>query len=330
MNYRTWDMCGRESVRDARPGVTKLVNQADVCVIYNPAAGRGRALRRLQSLRRTLGARADFQATTSPGHAEELALQAAKSGFSVIGAAGGDGTVHEVANGIVGAGRPEVSLAIYPVGSANDYAHSLGLDSEWWLRPGSELGTRPVDVGLVRAGDGRERYFVNGLGLGFNGAVTMESRRIQRLQGVVLYTAALLRALLFHYRFPMMSVIMDGALKQMPTLALSVAIGRREGNFVLAPNAQVDDGLFDYLHVGPLPRWKLLGYVPRMISGRIPADDPAVRTGRCRQVTLHSEVPFPVHVDGELFCTPGDNLRQLEIHILPHALRVQTSTGDCP
>src|SRR5947209_3201530 len=154
----------------------------DICVIFNPSAGRGRARRRIERLRQVLGSRAKFQATRGPGHGEELAYQAAQAGFPVLGAAGGDGTVHEVANGILRAGRSDVSLAVYPVGSANDYAHSLGLDAGWWLQPHSSVGVRSVDVGIVRSEGRPERYFINGLGLGFNGAVTLESRRIRRLQ----------------------------------------------------------------------------------------------------------------------------------------------------
>ena len=109
----------------------------NICVIYNPKAGKGRAKRRMDRLRATLGGRAEFQPTSNPGHGEDLAFHAAQNGFSVVAAAGGDGTVHEVANGILRAGRPEIALAIFPIGSANDYAHSLGQDCEWWLRPGA-------------------------------------------------------------------------------------------------------------------------------------------------------------------------------------------------
>src|SRR5207244_7509708 len=143
---------------------------------------------------------------------------------------------HEVANGILRAGRPEVTLTVFPIGSANDYAHSLGLDADWWLHGDSGVNACHVDVGKARTPGGRERFFVNGLGLGFNGAVTLESRRVRGLQGVPLYTIALLRALWRHYTAPDMAVTIDGATRRGPTLALTVALGRREGNFVLAPH----------------------------------------------------------------------------------------------
>src|SRR5207302_11102573 len=169
--------------------------------------------------------------------------------------------------------------------------------------------TRTVDVGFVRAADGRERYFVNGVGVGFNGAVTLESQRIRRLQGVWLYSLALFRALCYRFTAPVMTIDMDQSVRRLPTLALSVAIGRREGNFVLAPNALVDDGLFDYLHVGRLRRWELVRYFPGMITGDLPTGHPEIRRGRCRHVRLQAEGPLIVHLDGELFSRPEDNLR---------------------
>ncbi len=297
------------------------MSAARICVIYNPAAGRGRGSARLDRLRRTLGAAAEFWPTSGPGQAEELALRAAGTGFSVVAAAGGDGTVHEVANGVLRSESNTVTLAVVPVGSANDYAHSLGLDDRWWLRPDPTVSVHLVDVGIVRSGV-RSRFFVNGLGLGFNGAVTLESRRIKRLQGLALYGLAFLRALWLHFHSPLMTVRLDDAeARTLPTLALSLALGRREGNFVVAPNALLDDGLFDYVHVGPLRRRDLLAFVPGMITGRL-REHPDVRMGNCRRVRLRSEAALTVHVDGEFFCKPNDDVLTLEVDLLPARLRV--------
>lgn len=306
------------------PSKPKTQRDRDVCVIFNPAAGRGRARQRLESLRASLGSRAVFSATRGPGHGEELAFEAATRRFPIVAAAGGDGTVHEVANGLLRAGRPETALAVFPIGSANDYAHSLGLAPGWWQNTDPTATARPVDVGVARTTDGRERYFVNGAGAGFNGAVTLESQRIRRLQGVWLYSLALFRALRDRFTAPTMMVEIDGNAERLPTLALSMAIGRREGNFVLAPHAVVDDGLFDYLHVGSLSRWELFRYFPGMLTGHLPANHPAIRIGRCRRAALHSQTSLLVHLDGELFSRPQDELHDLEMRILPAALRVQT------
>ncbi|OAI54933.1 hypothetical protein AYO44_13990 [Planctomycetaceae bacterium SCGC AG-212-F19] len=291
----------------------------DTCVIFNPTAGRRRLSDHLDRFRREFGPHFQPMPTQHAGHAEELAYEAATAGFSVVAAAGGDGTVHEVANGILRADRPDVALRVVPMGSANDYAASLDISS---AAPHRVLGIRHVDVGLVRGAGGRQRYFVNGLGLGFNGAVTLESRKIRHLRGVPLYSLALLRALCYQFRCPEMSIAFDGTVRRTPTLALTVNIGQREGNFVMAPDALIDDGLFDYLQAGGLRRWEMLRFLPAMITGKLPANHPQIWQGRCRTVTVESAEPLSVHLDGEFFCQPQDRVFQIEVTSLPGALRV--------
>ena len=153
--------------------------------------------------------------------------------------------------------------------------------------------------------------------------MTLESRHVRGLRGVPLYGVALLRALCLHYEYPPMAVTIDGESRCTPTLALTVALGRREGNFVLAPDAKLDDGLFDYLHAGPISRLGLLRYLPRMITGKIPKDDSRLRIGRCKYVIVHSEKPLLAHVDGEFLCRPEEGIHSVDIELIPAALRVQ-------
>jgi diacylglycerol kinase family enzyme len=270
-----------------------------------------------------LGAAGDFRPTEGPGHAVELARQAANAGFAVVGAAGGDGTVHEVANGLLLSGRNDVDLAVFPIGSANDYAYSIGLASGWWLDAQRMATAKPVDIGLVRTPCGKSRYFINGIGFGFNGAVTMESQQIHRLQGVLLYTTALVRALCFRFQRPTLTITIDGQTRQSPTVAFSVAIGQREGNFRLAPQAIVDDGLFDILHAADVARWEVLRYAPGMITGNLPTDHPQLWRGRCREVRVHSDAPLPVHLDGEMLCRPRDGVCDFDIEMLSRRLAVR-------
>jgi diacylglycerol kinase (ATP) len=313
------------------------MSKTDTCVILNPAAGnpaagQGRARRLLRRLQRTLGGRAEFWCTRSPGEAEELARRAAQMGFAYVGAAGGDGTIHEVANGLLHADRPEAVLVVFPIGSANDYAASLGLSHDWWLHESLDQGIRPVDVGMVQRPDGRTRYFINGVGLGFNAAVTLERNRIPWLRGVALYSLGLLGALCYRFARPVMRVTFhcdngqgdDAVIRQVPTLALSVAIGQREGNFRLTPKAQLDDGFFDYLQAGTLRRWELVRYLPQMISGDLPYWHPQLWHGRCQQVQVESETPLAAHLDGELFSRPEDATHRIDIMLLKHGLRAKT------
>jgi diacylglycerol kinase family enzyme len=296
------------------------VPSAEICVVFNPAAGKQRAAKRLQTLERHWGNRVHWRPTDAAGHAVELARQAAIEGYSIVAAAGGDGTVHEVANGLLLAGNRDVRFAVIPIGSANDYAHSL----EHAFPPNSESDVHAVDVGLVREPGGRQRYFVCCLGLGFNGMVTLESRRIRRLQGVALYGLATLRALWYHYGTPRMEITFDEEPpRQLRTLMMSVLVGRREGSFVMAPDAKLDDGLLDYAHAGDLTRWEVLRLLPRLALAGPPTAHAKVRLGRCRRIHLRSESPLAVHTDGEFFCRPDENIRELEMHIMPAALHVQ-------
>jgi diacylglycerol kinase family enzyme len=291
----------------------------ELCVIFNPAAGKHRARRRLDRLRAGWGERVDFWPTERSGHAADLARQAALAGYRVVAAAGGDGTAHEVLNGLMAAARPEVRFSIIPIGSANDYAHSLGLDRD----DGQAPQQRAVDVGRVRSPDGREQFFGCNFGLGLNGAVTWESRHVRRLQGMALYGLATLRALRYHFRTPRMIFRIDEEPPwQSPTLLFSILLGRREGGFVLAPRAEVDDGWFDYIHAANLSRWEVLQFLPWIALFGPPEKYPKVRQGRCRRVVLQSEAPLIVHTDGEFFCLPSHDVRELHIDLLPGALTV--------
>jgi diacylglycerol kinase family enzyme len=298
------------------------MSPSKICVIYNPASGRGWSARRLEELRRAWAERAAFWPTAAPGQAEGLAVQAARSGFATVAAAGGDGTVHEVVNGLFHAQRPDIVLAVIPVGSANDYAASLGLDDRWWQHDDPAIGPHAVDVGIIRA-DGRCRYFIGSLGLGLLGRTAKESRRIRWLKGMFLYGLAALRTICFQYYLNLMTVRIDGKERTAPTLALTLELGRSEGNFVLAPEAELDDGMFDYIHAGSLRRLDFVRLLPRVLLGRgLPHDYPNLWLGRCRQVRIHAESPLVVHADGELFCIQADGVRDLEIDLLPRALRV--------
>jgi diacylglycerol kinase family enzyme len=216
-------------------------------------------------------------------------------------------------------------LAVFPLGSANDYAYGLGLESKGRPLFSSENQTRQVDVGWVKSETGRERYFVNSLGTGFSGFVALESRRIRRLQGLPLYGLAFLRTLCFRFATPPMRITFDGMARAGPTLSLTIAIGPREGSFVVAPQAKMDDGWFDYLHAGALSRWEVLRYMPRLASGgQLPSDHPQIWWGQCREVLLRSEAPLAVHLDGEFFCLPRQGVHELEMRTHPGLLKVRT------
>jgi diacylglycerol kinase family enzyme len=108
-------------------------------------------------------------------------------------------------------------------------------------------------------------------------------------------------------------------------LSLTIALGQREGNLVVAPHAVLEDGWFDYIQAGPLSRWQVLRHLPTLALGRdLPTDHPTIWQGRCRHVQVRSESPLMVHLDGEFFALPQDDVRELAVTLHPAALRVVT------
>ncbi len=296
-----------------------MIDPAKTCVIFNPASGRGRALRGIERYRQSANLNHDFRPTTAPGDAETIAERAVQDGFGKIVAAGGDGTVHEVANGILKASNPEVVFSVWPFGSANDYAHALGVDGD----PTQPTVIQEVDVGQIKAANGRHRYFVNGLGIGFNGDVTVEARRIKWVRGVLLYSLAVFKAMIWHFKKPKTTLQFDDKTRTAPTLALTLNLGQREGNFPLTPKADLSDGLFDYMHAGPVSRWDILRNFPNMLRGTLPADHPRMWLGQCRRLEAKCETPMRIHLDGEFFCHPEDGVRKVIVELLPARLRVE-------
>jgi diacylglycerol kinase family enzyme len=293
-----------------------------VCVIFNPAAGKKRGWQRLEAALPGWRSKAEFWPTERPGHAVELARRAALGGFEIVAAAGGDGTVHEVANGLLQAGRPEVCLAVLPLGSADDYAYSLAHDrDESRPDPG---GTRLVDAGVVRIDGRAEHFFVCCLGLGFGPCVTMESQRIRRLQGQLLYGVAALRAMWRRWgHLDLTGSLNDEPLPAGPTLTVSVMLGRREGGFMMAPEARLDDGWFDCVHAGRLTRWEALRLIPSLSTTGPPGSHPKLGFRRCRRLLIESKQSLAIHADGEMLCRPEDQVRRVEVELRPLCLPVR-------
>ena len=293
------------------------------CVIYNPVAGRGRAKRKIDETRRWAGPDAELMPTTGPGHALELARSAALAGFHKVIAAGGDGTVHEVANGLLRAERPEVVLGVWPLGSSNDYAFALGLHG--WFRQrgvGFALQTTAVDVGRLQI-PSDERYFVNCAGFGFNGMVAREARGIRLLSGMPLYSLAFVRAMIWHYRTPYRKTTFDESAVEGPTLSVSINLGIREGGFPITPDSSLVDGRFDTLHVSDLKRWQMACSLPGFMRGRVPTHLPELTRRLCSRVRSQGADPISIHADGEIVCEPTDGVREVEVELLQARLRVE-------
>jgi diacylglycerol kinase (ATP) len=292
-----------------------------LCLIHNPKAGRRSSQRQLEQLRRRFGDQLEVRGTTGPGVASEIARMAVEEGFAGVVAMGGDGTVHETATGLLNANRLNVPLIVCPAGSANDYAHSLVREfgeSVRWPRI-----TTSVDVGRVHGLSPRPAWFVNSLGLGFSARVTLESRRIRWLRGAWLYGLAALRAMTRYFDCHEWRVGIDGQPAEWrPVLMLSLLIGRREGNFLLAPRARMADGEFDFAIAGRLRRWDVIRLLPALALNGPPAGYRELATGRCHSLEIEAPMPIAAHVDGEILTRPEDDRRSARVELIPGRLPV--------
>lgn len=276
-----------------------------IAIVLNPAAGRGRAGRLLPALKRLIREvadrasptqRADWEIlqTSSGGQATEIAAQCAQSGFDVVAAAGGDGTLSEVLNGIVGASSV---LALLPMGTGNDFARTVGLDGS--LRSAVETlfsGVRkPIDIGLVHG-----RYFLNVAGCGFDAAVAETANRGPRwLSGAPAYIAAVVRTLP-RFRAADACLTIDGRRCSGRIMLCSVANARTYGGGMrIAPDARIDDGLFDLCILAEASIHEFLLAFPRVFSGRH-ATHPRITMARAARINIETQPPVPLLIDGDV------------------------------
>ena len=296
-------------------------------VILNPTAGRGAAARAWSAVRAVLessGVAWEMAETRERGHAAELAEGAARGGWPAVLALGGDGTVHEVANGLLRAGAdgaPPVPLGIIPVGSGNDFAELAGVpkDPAAAARRALSAAPRAVDVGRLRVGGLAERWFTNGVGIGLDASVAVEANRNRRLRGIGIYLWALARVLV-RFRPPRMRVWIDGEepLERPLTLVTIANGGRHGGGFWICPAAKIDDGVLDVCVCDALGRAGILGFLPRVMRGTH-VGAACVAMHRVHRIRISSPDPLPVHADGEII---AEDAREVEAEIVPGGLRV--------
>jgi len=297
-------------------------------LIFNPMADRGRSGQQASDLRAMVDEMggADWQGTEYPAHATEIAAQAALQGYQTIVALGGDGTVHEIVNGLMkieAAHRPR--LGIVPIGSGNDFAGGAGItmnNPQEAMRRVFTGTPKPVDVARIQDGTGRTEYFDNTLGIGFDAAINIRSRSIQSLQGFMMYLTATLLTIARDFAAPHMKVTYDGGTLDEPLMMITVGNGPREGGgFLTTPESKMDDGLLDFVYIRPVSKVRMLQLVPKVMNGTH-VKEKEVKIAQTTKLVVDADRALPIHADGELFAPYEADVRHVEITLVPGAIQV--------
>jgi diacylglycerol kinase (ATP) len=266
-------------------------------IIFNPVAGRRRAalLWRVLDVLAANGIRLDLAETHRAGHAEALAREAARGGASMVVAAGGDGTIAEVANGLMGSGA---RLGVIPLGTANVLAHELALPfAPRAVAAALAFGrTRTLWPGVARGPDS-SRLFVQMLGIGFDAQVVHRlSLPLKRVLGKGAYVVQSLQET-WRYKFPPIRLRIDS----METEAASAVISKGRlygGKFLLAPESRPADPGFSVILFGcggPAAALMYGAALPVGVLGRAPG----VRHVRARRIEVIGNAPIPAQADGD-------------------------------
>ena len=295
-------------------------------VIVNPVAGANATYRKwpkISSLLHHIGLPFEFQYTEGVGHAIELAREAVNNGCRFLVAVGGDGTVHEVANGILLSKElNEATIGIISTGTGSDFIRSAGIDRDYIKACSSLTGTRRrlIDVGVVeyhKDGQGHRRFFINSSGVGFDAAVAETSNRLPKfLGGTIPYIIGLLKSLAGYKNKPV-TISMGDKIESKRILSVVVANGRYFGGGMrVAPLADIDDGLLDVITVGDMGKLELLKAFPTIYKGTH-IHHPKVEMEKTTQVRIESTEKFLVHADGE-FLGEGP----VSFELIPSALSI--------
>jgi diacylglycerol kinase (ATP) len=295
-------------------------------VIVNPAAGAGKTIKKwpqIMGFMKSLGLDFVHDITEAPGHAIELAKSAVKKGCEMVVSVGGDGTIHEIVNGLYEAGGgANVAVGIVNTGTGSDYIRTIGVPRRYKEACQCLLssGRRTVDLGVVeytKGGHRKKRLFVNFAGIGFDAEVVKATtEKFKALGNMPSYLMGLFSTLM-SYQNRDISILVDGESGQRRICTVLLNNGRYAGGGMLpAPNADPGDGFFDLVIIDDITKPDLLMSLPRVYRGTH-LTHPKVTLMRAREVEIWPTQTSAVQADGELL---GE--APVRFSILPAALNV--------
>jgi YegS/Rv2252/BmrU family lipid kinase len=272
-------------------------------LVYNPVAAHKRAgkiLPQVEDRFNQTGIEFELKKTDYPEHAVDIVKEADFKKFDGIVAAGGDGTLFEVINGYFqNPGQNRIPLGVLPVGTGNAFARDLEMDVSRWEEAVDIIGRgkiRKVDVGLFKT-HGQNYYFMNIMGLGFVADVGKTARRL-KVFGNVSYTLGVLYQTLFLKAYDL-TIEADGKKMERKNIFVEISNTRYTSNFLMAPNAEIDDGLLDVTLLRKISRRRLIQCFPKIFTGEhILLDE--IEQFTAKKISIKTSNPKVITPDGEL------------------------------
>jgi diacylglycerol kinase (ATP) len=276
----------------------------------NPTAGANSTHRNwpgISNLLKKVGLSFDFQFTEGKGHAIELAKTAAEKGYQSLVAVGGDGTIHEVANGLMQKGsHGPTSLGIICTGTGSDLSRSIGIPHDYNQACHNLANPREItiDIGMVEyhnKGQTLQRYFVNSAGIGFDATVVDAVEKLPKyFGGTIPYLTGLIRSFLFYRNKDVSFKVGNQPVQTARILSLVVANGRYFGGGMhIAPEAKLDDNMLDMVILGDFGKLELLNNLKKVYSGTH-LTHPKVKLVKDTRIVIESVEKFLLHADGEI------------------------------
>ena len=263
--------------------------------ILNPTAGKGRSVNVFEQVKKVFDEKqAEYRVWTTSyaGEATVLARKAAEEGFENVISVGGDGTILEVATGLVGSG---CTMGIIPAGTGNDFVRSLGMtvDAELAAKMILEGNTKLIDIAKTE----EDNYFINVAGCGFDTEVLycMDGFK-KHFKGQMPYILGLLKAL-FGYKCINAKIELDDQVIEQGIFIVAIANGKTYGGGMnVAPGAKVDDGMFDITIVDAVSKLTVLSILPRFIKGKHNGVK-QIRNYRSKKVRVTCEKEVPINMN---------------------------------
>lgn len=301
----------------------------DILLIINPNASKGKGKKKAKKIKEYFSKKGRFCTvafTQGRGHAEKLAKSGVESGFKTILVAGGDGSVNEVINGLMRAkNRDKVALGIIPIGRGNDFAWIAGIPNnvEKACKIILEGNREYIDVGFAKGTEReRGRYFLNGMGFGFEPMVNFKAQSYKHLNGMISYLVAFMNILFNPPKGYSLELNIDGEVFSVKTQQLSVNNGRRMGSaFLMTPKAEINDGLLDIMFTKKIFKGLgLINLVIHFLRGAMVSDKINFEYRKAKHITIKALSNVVVsHIDGEEFTRKG---KYFDIEIVEKGIKL--------